>query len=140
MGLTSAAMRCALGHRQPGERLVEQQDARARRERQPHVEQALAAIGERGGLGALDAGEPEEADQLGGFGGDIGERWPWSATPRSDARCAPARRAAGSPAPRGPPNRLVIWNERPTPAAVMSSGLRPAIERPSSVMVPRSGG
>ena len=39
-----------------------------------------------------------------------------------------------------PPNRLVIWNERPTPAAVMLSGLSPAIERPSSVMVPRSGG
>ena len=65
---TSAAMRCALGRREPGQRLVEQQQARRGREREPHVEQPLAAIGQRGGLGALDAGEPEIADELGRLG------------------------------------------------------------------------
>ena len=48
-----------LGRREAGQRLVEQQDARPRRQREPHVEQALPAIGERGRLGALDAGEAE---------------------------------------------------------------------------------
>ena len=40
----------------------------------PHVEQALAAIGERGGLGALDAGEAEKADELGGLRVHLGDR------------------------------------------------------------------
>ena len=31
-----------------------------------------------------------------------------------------------------PPNRLVIWNERPTPARVMSSGRSPTIARPAT--------
>ena len=39
-----------------------------------------------------------------------------------------------------PPNRLVIWNERPTPARVMSSGFSPATAFPATVMKPVSGG
>ena len=35
----------ALGGGEAGERLVEQENARADRERQPHIEQPLAAIG-----------------------------------------------------------------------------------------------
>src|SRR5215208_546364 len=36
-------------------------------------------------------------------------------------------------------NKLVIWNERPTPAAQIRSGASPAIERPFKVTVPSSG-
>ena len=52
------------GRIDPGGRLVEQQDARPGRNRKPHVEQALPAIGQRGRLRALDAGEPEKGNQL----------------------------------------------------------------------------
>ena len=53
----------ALGRRETRERLVEQQDVRRGREREPHVEQALSAIGERRRLGALHAGEAEVAHE-----------------------------------------------------------------------------
>ena len=73
----------ALGRREARERLVEQQDARRGREREPHVEQALAAIGERGGLGALDAGEAEIADERRGLGVDVGDAIGRASTRRS---------------------------------------------------------
>ena len=59
--LLTSADALALGHRQAGERLVEQQDARAGAERDAQVQQALPAIGQRARLGLLDAGEPEIA-------------------------------------------------------------------------------
>ena len=63
----------ALGRREAGERLVEQQDVRRGRKREPHVEQALPAIGERGGLGALHAFEPEIRHERRRLGIDCGD-------------------------------------------------------------------
>ena len=57
----------ALGGGEARQRLVEQQDTWSRRKRQPHVEQALSAIGECARFRRFDAGQPEKADQLGGF-------------------------------------------------------------------------
>jgi hypothetical protein len=54
----------ALGGGETGQRLVEQQDARLGSERQPHIQQALAAIAERGSLGALGPGKAGPAQQL----------------------------------------------------------------------------
>ena len=59
--LDQAADALALGGGKAGERLIEQQHARLGCERQAHVEQPLAAIGEGAGLGLLDAGEAEVA-------------------------------------------------------------------------------
>ena len=54
----------ALGRRKARQRLVEQQQARPHRERERHVEQALAAVGQRARLRRLDALEPHRADDL----------------------------------------------------------------------------
>ena len=51
----------ALGGGEARERLVEQQNVRRGREREPHVEQALSAIGERSRLGVLDAGRGRDS-------------------------------------------------------------------------------
>jgi len=55
---------CALRGGEPGERLVEQQYSRPRRNGEPHVEQALAAIGERGCFRLFDAAEAEKGDKV----------------------------------------------------------------------------
>ena len=49
----------AFGGGEARERFVEQQQARPGGKRQPHVDQPLAAIGQRTCLGALDAVESE---------------------------------------------------------------------------------
>ena len=72
--LDDVADALALGGGKPGERLVEEQQPRLRRQRQPHVEEALAAIGERAGLGPLHAGDAEIADECRGLALDVGER------------------------------------------------------------------
>ena len=54
-GLNQGGNPLPLGHRQAGERLVEQQDARAGAERDAQVEQALPAIRQRSRLGLLDS-------------------------------------------------------------------------------------
>ena len=51
----------ALGRGEARERLVEQQQARLGGQRQPHVDQPLAAVGQGACLRALDAVEPEIA-------------------------------------------------------------------------------
>ena len=53
--LDELAHALALGRGQSGERLVEQQQPRRGRERQPHVEKPLPAVGELAGCGTLDA-------------------------------------------------------------------------------------
>ena len=57
-----------------GERFVEQQDARRGRQRHAHVQQPLSAIGQRTGLGALDTGQTEIADDGVGFAIDRFDR------------------------------------------------------------------
>ena len=58
---------------------------------------------------------------------------------RSATRRAPARRDAGSRAIDTRGNRLVIWNERPRPAAAIRYGGKPAIDWPASTTDPWSG-
>ena len=72
--LDDGADALALGGGETRQRLVEQQHARRGRKRDAHVEQALAAIGQRAGLGLLDAGEAEIADHGGGLGIDRVDR------------------------------------------------------------------
>ena len=64
----------ALAGGEPDQRLVEQQHARSRRERNADLEQALAAVGQAGGRYALQALESEEADERCGLRGDLAER------------------------------------------------------------------
>ena len=97
MLLDQRADALAFGRGEACKRLVQQQQARPGCERQPHVEQPLAAIGQRAGLGLLDAGEAQIADQ--------GRRSPlrsvrWrahSSTDRTGADAVPARRGGCSP-------------------------------------------
>ena len=63
----------ALGRREAGERLVEQQHLRLGAERDAEIDQALPAIGELAALDVLDAFEAEEADQLRGLGVDLAD-------------------------------------------------------------------
>ena len=57
----------ALGRGESGQRLVEQQYLRFRAERDAEIDQTLSAIGQVAALDVLDAFQPEEFDQLGGF-------------------------------------------------------------------------
>jgi hypothetical protein len=62
--LDEVAHALALGGGEAGQRLVQQQHAWAGGERQAHIHQPLPAIGERAGLGLLDAGQAHPAQQL----------------------------------------------------------------------------
>ncbi len=65
--LDQVADALALGGGQAGQRLVEQQHARACRQRQRHVEQALPAIAQRAGFGGLDAAQAHGLDHAQGL-------------------------------------------------------------------------
>ena len=71
--LDEGADALALGGGEAGKRLVEQQQARLGGERQAHVDQPLAAVGQGTRLGALDACEAEIADQRGRLRLDLGD-------------------------------------------------------------------
>ena len=115
--LDDVADALALGGGEPGERLVEQQQPRLRREREAHVEEALPAIGERAGLGLLDAGDAEIADERRGLALDRRRALAPAPRDRSAARWRAwiASRTFSSTESAG--NRLVIWKERPMPGA-----------------------
>ena len=72
-GLDDVADPAPLGGGEPGERLVEQQHPRPGGERQGHVDEALAAIGQRAGLGLLDPGKAEITHQRRRVGGNAGQ-------------------------------------------------------------------
>jgi hypothetical protein len=125
--LDDVADALALGGGQPGKRLIQQQHARPRGEGEPHVEQALPAIGQGAGLGLLHTATPDSG------------RGRWS-RPRHRSRARAAvqgsKRRCGAPdgkarfSRRQPGKRFVIWNERRTrPRDPL--GDRPAIERPA---------
>ena len=83
-----------------------------------HVEQALAAVGQRAGLGPLDAGERRDsasASAVSAFTSRDERARRRHGSKRLGARACTARRMFSSTDSAG--NRLVIWNERPTPAA-----------------------
>ena len=131
----------AFGRGEPRERLVEQQHARPGGEREPHVDQPLAAVGQRTCLGALDAREPEVRRSR-PPSPPRSRRWRARCVQRSKRRgwrACTARRMFSAIGRAG--NRLVIWNERPTPARQMRSGGRPEMSsaRPAAI-VPVSGG
>ena len=123
MRLIEVADALALGRGEPGERLVEQQHARRVASASAHVEQALAAIGERAGLGALDAGERRDSGSARAVSRSTSSMRARVASRRSKRcgwRACTASRTFSSTDSAG--NRLVIWNERPMPAAVIASG------------------
>ena len=71
--LDQTADALAFGGGQPRERLIEQENTRLGCKRQCHIEQPLAAIGQRSGLNPLDAGETHGADHGGGLAVDLTE-------------------------------------------------------------------
>ena len=74
-----------LGHRQTGQRLVEQKDARGTAQGQTHVHQALTAIGQILGQGRLHAVHAQKADQLTGLRFGTGQVF--GTAPDGKARC-----------------------------------------------------
>ena len=110
----------------------------ARREREPHVQQPLAAVGERCLPRRLSMPRAQVAHELAVSSFTRSMRCA-SRQMQKRAGPAPAPRGARSPRSSAPPKRLVIWNERPMPARVMRVRREPGDRLPCKLTVPRSG-